>query len=83
MDRKHDVNKIDLKVMNVEFSIDSMEIYWESSIGYGRYDIIQGDHKYEYEGYSECMDSNEDKDFLKLLLEKASEWIIERIDIKG
>jgi len=81
MDRKHDVNKIDLKVMNVEFYDDSMEIYWDSSIGFGRYDITQDDLKYV--GYSEHMDSNEDKDFLKLLLEKASEWIIERIDIKG
>ena len=81
MDRKHDVNKIDLKVMNVEFCDEYMEIYWDSSIGFGCYDIIQGDHKYE--GYSEYMDSNEDKDFLKLLLEKAFEWIIERIDIRG
>lgn len=80
MDRKHDVNKIDLKVMNVEFYDDSMEIYWDSSIGFGRYDITQDDLKYV--GYSESMDSNEDKDFLKLLLKKASEWIVEHISIE-
>ena len=80
MDRKHDVNKIDLKVMNVEFYDDSMEIYWDSSIGFGCYDITQDDLKYV--GYSESMDSNEDKDFLKLLLKKASEWIVEHISIE-
>ena len=87
MSRRHNVNDIDLKVTNVWFGERLMLINWESNIGFGEY-CIEWEMDYNSSSQllfadSECMDSNEDKDFLKLLLEKAFEWIIERIDIRG
>ena len=82
MVRLHDVNEIDLKVTDVWFSDSNAAlITWESNIGFGEYLIETLEHGVL--GYSECMDSNEDKDFLKLLLKKASEWIVEHISIEG
>ena len=83
MGRRHDVSSIDLKVIEVEFFSYGVYIAWESDIGLGVYTIYTiEDNNSKLVGESECMDSNEDKDFLKLLLKLASEWIIERIDIR-
>lgn len=87
MDRKHDVNEIDLKVTNVQFGDGAIFIDWESNIGFGEYTIEYNPNWNSmpqlFFADSEYMDSNDDKSFLRLLLKKASEWIIERIDIRG
>lgn len=54
-----------------------MVISWDASIGYGRITIFKEDDKWIAD--TECMCIDEDKDFLKMVLEK---WI-EDIKIVG
>ena len=81
MSRKHNPAEIHLTIDNIRLYKDCMYIGWSSDIGFGEYAIsidagnISGD--------SECMDNNEDKDFLKELLKQASEHILTGIQIDG
>lgn len=56
-----------------------MRIYWSSDIGFGTLDIVKEagndgedydtpEEKLEITGFSECMDSNDDKEFTRKLL---------------
>lgn len=75
MPRKHDVNKINLQVNDVGFFKNGMAILWSSDIGFGEY-IITKEEGGELIGLSECMDSQEDKAFVKKLLELLAEKLI-------
>lgn len=87
MSRKHNVDEIDLKIENIEvypsltykdsgFVHDGcIRIFWSSSIGFGQYDLWK-DSKGNWCGDSECMDSQEDKDFIKKLLSLLAEKLI-------
>lgn len=70
-----------------------IRLYWEGDCGFGTYDLIlddeperdefgcpicNDDYKLDIKGYSECMDSNDDKKFLKQLLMSLAD----SIDIK-
>lgn len=81
--------KIDVK--NIHLQIDSIKgyhndthtgftIFWSSDIGFGEYDIYQENDKEEKIcGYSECMDCDEDKEFLSALLQE----LVKKIEIVG
>ena len=84
MGRENDIEKINLKISGLEViqwredvHYGCMKIKWESSIGFGEYTIrIKEDGSIE--GDSEAMDSNDDKRFLKKLLE----LLLEKTQIK-
>jgi hypothetical protein len=87
MARRHDVNNINLEIDDIEifppyttresiFIHDGcMRISWSSTIGFGTYDLYK-DQKGKWHGDSECMDNNDDKDFIKKLLELLVEKLI-------
>jgi hypothetical protein len=52
-----------------------MRIFWSSSIGFGQYDLWKNQDEKWY-GDSECMDSQDDKDFIKKLLALVAENLI-------
>ena len=72
--RKHDVTKIHLKIDEVSaFHNEQHEglcILWSSDIGFGEYNLYKNidDETDTWHGDSECMDSNEDKEFIKELM---------------
>jgi len=85
MARKHDVNKINLEIDNVDFWSEhtknkgGMRIYWSADIGCGTLDIVkrEGNDGEDFEGptekllitaSTECMDSQDDKEFTAKLL---------------
>ncbi len=74
MSRKHDINKINLQIDDLEFFNKGFKILWSSDIGFGEYTIIKEDG--ELSGYSECMDSQDDKAFIKKLLELLADKLI-------
>ena len=67
MKRKNGINEINLEIENVEVCKDFIRISWSSDIGFGEYDLIKEDD--EWCAMSECMDSNEDKEFIEKLLQ--------------
>ena len=68
MSRRHDVNDINLSIYKIEPIKNGLCIYWDSSIGFGEYNIwVEEDGRIC--GDSECMDSQDDKDFIRKLLE--------------
>jgi hypothetical protein len=64
MDRRAEKN---LQIDDIEIFGKCIRISWSSSIGFGEYDIVLENNGIH--GYSECMDTNEDKAFIKKLLE--------------
>lgn len=50
-------------------------IEWSSDAGFGRYELIMEEDGMLH-AQSECMDSNEDKKFIKALLDKLLDKII-------
>ena len=71
--RKHDVNKINLQIDEVEMVCGGIVIYWSSDIGFGQYTIrlqsVDGDpDNVEWVAESECMDKDDDKAFGAKLL---------------
>ncbi len=71
--RKHDVNKINLQIDEVEMVCGGIVIYWNSDIGFGQYTIrlqsVDGDpDNVEWVAESECMDKDDDKAFGAKLL---------------
>ena len=78
--RKHNINNINLQIHDVKVCSKSItedgefvhngciRIQWNSDIGFGEYDLCK-DENGDWIGHSETMDSNDDKDFIKKLLE--------------
>jgi hypothetical protein len=74
MPRKHDVDKINLQIDDLEFFNKGFKILWSSDIGFGEYTVIKENGKIL--GFSECMDSQDDKEFIKKLLELLVDKLI-------
>jgi len=72
MARKHEVNKINLEAYDIEPFVNDkfvgFVIRWASDIGFGEYVIYKSVGSDEWYAQSECMDDNEDKDFIKELM---------------
>jgi len=79
MARRMNVNEINLSIKDViPFSNERRSgfiIEWSSDIGFGEYTIYQNANSNEWQADSECMDSNEDKDFVKKLMSLFVEQI--------
>lgn len=83
--RRINVDEINLTIDDIEFwspheyNEGGMRIYWSSSIGFGEYDIVkqknnkENENKLRINGYSECMDREDDKEFTNKLLSLISE----------
>ena len=77
--KKFNVNEINLEIeeiipfCNTEFSGVSFD--WSSDIGFGEYVVYREHNSDKWVARSEYMDFNDDKDFLKKLLEKFVEMI--------
>ena len=86
--RKHDVNKINLQIDEVEMVCGGIVIYWSSDIGFGQYTIgrrtvdgnpdnaewVGGDNRFTKKE-PECMDKDNDKAFGAKLLSLWMEQI--------
>lgn len=70
-----------LKPEEINVKIDSIMPYknekyegicikWYGNIGYGEYNLYKTNEEDSWHGDSECMDTNEDKAFLKMLMEQ-------------
>ncbi len=77
MERKTDINLINLTINEVLANNNAIKIRWSSDIGFGEYDIVINKDG-SLTGFSETMDINDDKEFLKKLLS----IIVDKIDIK-
>ena len=71
MSRKHNVDEIDLKLYMVEFydneGYTGIELSWTSNIGFGVYNALCDKKSGRFILDSECMDSKDDKAFIKRL----------------
>jgi hypothetical protein len=75
MDKKHNVNDINLEVYKIEPIKNGLCICWNSSIGFGEYNIwIEEGGKIC--GDSECMDNQDDKNFIRKLFELIANQMI-------
>ena len=78
-------NDMDIKDLTVD-GISAFEnervqvitIYWSANIGFGEYTLTAKNCK-DWKGDSECMDKGDDKEFLKMLLEK----VVEMVEVTG
>lgn len=53
-----------------------IRLFWEGDMGIGYYDlVVKTAYGVKIEGYSECMDNNTDKEFLKSLLESMVGYV--------
>lgn len=72
MARKHAITEINLTIDEISpYSNSNYEgfvIRWASDIGFGEYTIFKKRGTNEWYADAECMDSNEDKDFIKELM---------------
>lgn len=81
MVKKHNVNEINLKIndfypfANEQYT--GITIQWNSDIGFGEYIIYKPVGSNKWLADSEGMDDNEDKDFIKTLME----LFIEKLNI--
>ena len=77
--KKFNVNKINLEIEEIipfcNTKASGLYIDWSSDIGFGGYTIYREHGSDKWEAQSEYMDSNDDKNFLKKLLEKFVEMI--------
>ena len=78
-----DRNKVEIEVVELQpFTNEKytgFKLIWCSNIGFGEYTIYQDANNPEkWFGDSECMDGNDDKWFIKLLLEN----FIEKLEVK-
>jgi hypothetical protein len=74
---KVDVDDIDFWGEN-EITNGGMGIYWSGNIGFGQLDIYKDkDGKYIVD--TECMSTNDDKEFINLIFSK----LIEKINVIG
>ena len=80
MARRMNVNEINLSIEDViPFSNERYSgfiIEWSSDIGFGEYTIYNPANSNEWRADSECMDRNEDKDFVKKLMSLFIEKMI-------
>lgn len=78
--RKKKVREINLSVHSmVPFSNEKFEgirIEWDSDIGFGGYGIYRETGTEQWYADSECMDSGEDKEFLRELLKLIADSVI-------
>lgn len=79
------MKKEEIKINNVEVEsfrnsdeIDVIILSWQGNIGWGEYTLYKEKDSDQWKGDSECMDSNEDKSFLKMLLDK----FVENVNVK-
>lgn len=74
MGRKHNIKDIHLQIDNIEgFCNDDRTgfiISWSSDIGFGEYAVWKdcSDNDFKLYANSECMDSNDDKEFVAELM---------------
>lgn len=54
---------------------DGICIKWYGNIGFGEYNLYKENEEDGWHGDSECMDTNDDKAFLKLLMDKFIEQV--------
>lgn len=52
---------------------DVIILSWQGNIGWGEYTLYKEKDSDQWKADSECMDSNEEKSFLKILLDKFAE----------
>ena len=73
MERRHKVDEIHLKIDNLIPFVNETSmgfvIQWTSDIGLGEYTVCKMSNSDEWIADSEYMDNNEDKDFIKKLME--------------
>ena len=79
-ERKHDISNINLKIDDFEIAVVSngniqIYIYWSSNIGFGEYSLFYNKEQNSWSADSECMDSNDDKEFLTELMSKFIEKV--------
>ncbi len=80
MPRKHDVKSIHLQIENFVPFVNENHIgfiiEWSSDIGYGEYTVYKSENDNNWYGDSECMDSNDDREFItelmRLFIEKIN-----------
>ena len=81
MARRYNLSEINLEINHVGVFKNESEaglwFDWSSEIGFGEYNIYRDLKTHEWKGESEYMDSNEDKAFLKELMNK----FIDKINI--
>lgn len=78
--RRIDAKEIHLEVDDVRFHENEIIFSWISDIGFGEYAVFV-DKDGHLKAYSECMDRNENKEFLQEVLAKASEHILKNVEI--
>lgn len=82
MARKHNVNEIHLEITDLIPFVNEDHvgfiIEWTSDIGFGEYTIYKLSDSNDWIGDSECMDNNEDRDFIKELMK----LFVEKLYIK-
>lgn len=82
MERKNKVEDIHLEIYDlIPFTNQNhvgFIIQWDSDIGFGEYTIYRHVDSGKWFGDSECMDNNEDKEFIKELMK----IFIEKLTIK-
>ncbi len=80
MSRKHDVKNIHLQIDNFVPFVNENHIgfiiEWSSDIGFGEYTIYKSENDNNWCGDSECMDSNNDKEFITELMRLFIEGLI-------
>ena len=73
-----EIDSVDVEIFNnPDRNCDLVILSWVGNIGFGEYTLRYTDG--EWQGDSECMDINDDKGFLTLLLQK---WV-EQITIRS
>ena len=87
MGRRHSIKDINLQIDSIDFfhndTHQGMFIRWISTIGFGEYTIYIENETGQIYGDSECMDSNEDKEFITELLKLVNMYILSQIEIAG
>lgn len=80
MARKNKIDDIHLEIYDlIPFTNQNhvgFIIQWDSDIGFGEYTIYKGTDSEEWIGDSECMDCNEDKEFIKELMKLFIEKLV-------
>lgn len=61
-------NEVHVKVDDIVTFDNGFEIHWHGNIGFGEYNVYK-DKNGVWHADSECMDSNDDRWFLRLLME--------------
>lgn len=80
MARKNDVKKIHLYIDDFTPFVNErcigFIVRWSSDIGFGEYTLSKSDSASEWCGDSECMDNNEDKEFITELMRLFIEKLV-------